>query len=48
MNYAVNIVSDGFVGEYQMGMIQVAEEPAGLLRELITNAGLSEQLKRLD
>jgi uncharacterized protein (TIGR00730 family) len=41
-------VADGFVGEYQMEMIQIAEEPAGLLRELITNAGLSEQLKRLD
>jgi hypothetical protein len=48
MHYAVNIVSDGFVGDFQMEMIQVAEEPAGLLRELITNAGLSEQLKRLD
>jgi uncharacterized protein (TIGR00730 family) len=41
-------VSDGFVGEYQMEMIQVAEEPAGLLRELVTAAGLSEQLRRVD
>jgi hypothetical protein len=36
------------VGEYQMEMIRLAEEPAGLLRELITAAGLSEQLKRVD
>jgi uncharacterized protein (TIGR00730 family) len=41
-------VNDGFVGDYQMEMIQVAEEAAGLLRELVTAAGLSEQLKRVD
>jgi uncharacterized protein (TIGR00730 family) len=41
-------VDDGFVGDYQMEMIQVAEEPAGLLRELVTAAGLSEQLKKVD
>jgi uncharacterized protein (TIGR00730 family) len=41
-------VNDGFVGDYQMQMIQVAEEAPGLLRELVTSAGLSEQLKRVD
>jgi uncharacterized protein (TIGR00730 family) len=41
-------VANGFVGDYQMEMIQVAEEPAGLLRDLVTQAGLGEQLKRID
>jgi uncharacterized protein (TIGR00730 family) len=41
-------VADGFVGEYQMEMIQIAEEPADLLRELVTTAGLGEQLKQIN
>jgi uncharacterized protein (TIGR00730 family) len=41
-------VDDGFVGQYQMEMIQVAEEAPGLLSELINAAGLSEQLRRID
>jgi uncharacterized protein (TIGR00730 family) len=41
-------VDDGFVGEYQMEMIQVAEEAPGLLSELVTAAGLSAQLRRIN
>jgi uncharacterized protein (TIGR00730 family) len=40
-------VDDGFVADYQMEMIRCAEEPAGLLRELVTQAGLSTQLKQI-
>jgi uncharacterized protein (TIGR00730 family) len=43
-----SVVADGFVSDYQMEMIRVSEEPAGLLQELVTGAGLSEQLKRVD
>ncbi len=48
MDMMQGTVHDGFVGDYQMHMIQVAEEAAGLLRELVTAAGLSEQLQRVD
>jgi uncharacterized protein (TIGR00730 family) len=41
-------VSDGFVSDWQMQMIRASEEPAGLLRELITDAGLSVQAKPID
>jgi uncharacterized protein (TIGR00730 family) len=48
MEMMQSTVRDGFVADYQMEMIRVAEEPAGLLRELVTEAGLGEQLKTID
>jgi hypothetical protein len=41
-------VAEGFVAAHQMGMIHVASDPADLLSELISSAGLSEQLQHLN
>ncbi len=41
MNFMGQVVSQGFMGDWQMDLVRVANEPEALLRELVEAAGFS-------